>query len=246
MNIAIFGDSFADDQADHLVQDEISWIDVLRQAGHDVTLYSKVATSLYYSWKKYSEFKKTEEYESTDLVIFVGTIEGREEVVYKDQSWDVTSLGHVELIMSYDDRVKENPIIYKLFDALKLYWQYFKDRDKDLLLHECLLDKIKREPKLLLIDIRGGPQRENTSLIQLSLHELSLLVPSIDTWEDESNFFQQYNDRRKCHLTTNNNVMVGKKILHAINTMDYNIVFSLEDVLVPEHDYTRYFLKHDT
>lgn len=240
MNITIFGDSFADDQLDGTIKTEISWVDILREHGHNVINHSRGGTSLYYSYKKYLDFIKTPHYKICDLVIFVITGWGREEIKINGETFYLTSHTQIEVMKEkYADSEEKR----KILEGIKTYWAFCKDPLKDSILHNLMVDDIKKREKMFYIDT--NLRTDSGCLINISMKELSLMNPSIQTHEHERIFMKEHIDRRKCHLTSVNNRMVGNKILEAIKLKQNTVTLNIDDVVKPELDLEYYFEKHD-
>ena len=238
MNITIFGDSFGDDKTDYFVQSETSWIDVLRENGHNVTNHCHGGSSLYYSYNKYLNFLKTLDYKVCDSVIFVITGPGREEVNIGNTTFYATCLEQLEFIKTHYAKTEENK---KIIDGIKIYWAFCKDTNKDEIFHKFMVEDIKQREKIFYIETNVSD--DNNSLVKISMKELSLLNPSIQNSNDERLFMQLYSDRRKCHLTSVNNRMLGNKILQAINAKQKTVNLNINDIVKPDLDCMHYFKK---
>jgi hypothetical protein len=240
MNITIFGDSFGDDQIDGLIKTETSWMDVLREQGHSVTNHCRGGSSLYYSYKRYLEFLNSAAYSNCDLIIFLITGPGREEVVLDGETFYMTSISQIEVRRDYYAKSEQQR---KIFDAMILYWAFCKDHKKEEIIHDLMIKEIKKCEKTLVIEtyIPDDPN----CMVMLSRKELSLIVPEIkNNLLDENEFMKLHIDCRKCHFTSVNNRMIGNKILQAINADQKTVEFDVNDIVKPEFDYAYYFKKH--
>ncbi len=240
MNIAIFGDSFADDTEKNLLQSESSWVDILRENGHNVINHSKSGSSLYYSYKKYLDFIKTPMYRICDLVIFVITGWGREEIIIDGETFYLTSASQLEVVKNVHADTEEKR---KIIDSVITYWAFCKDFTKEEIIHDLMAEDIKKREKIFYIETNKG--LDGDSLIQLSMKELSLMNPSIQNFEEERDFMKMHKDLRKCHFTSVNNRMLGNKIFHAILSTQKTVNFNINDIVKPDLDYRNYFQKYD-
>jgi len=240
MNIAIFGDSFGDDTIESLIQSETSWIDVLKEQGHNITNFARGGSSLYYSYNKYLDYIDTPEYLKCKLVIFVMTGPGREEIVFDTETFYLTSIAQIEVIRDHMVRSEEQR---KIIEAIRVYWAFCKDTRKDQIVHDLMMKDIKSREKMFFIQtwIEG----DDNCIVELSRKELRLINPEITSDEEETKFMKLHRDNRKCHFTSVNNRMLGNKILQAINAKQQTVDFNINDIVKPEFDTQYYFTKHD-
>jgi hypothetical protein len=237
MRIALFGDSFADDKLDGLIELETSWINVLRDAGHVVINHSVSGTSLYHAYSHYINFLKSEEYKQCDLVIFVITGPGREEIVVDGHTYCLTSVAQLEVLQNNITNIEHQ----KILEAVKIYWAFCRNRKKEELMHDLMIRDIKAQEKMLYLETYVKDNKN--CLTELSRKELSLLTPLVYDVETETAFMKKYVDRRKCHFTTINNKMIGRKILQAINDKQKTVEFNINDIKTPVFDVSAYFEK---
>ena len=238
MNITIFGDSFGDDMIDGLIQTETSWIDVLKENGHNITNFSRGGSSLYYSYNKYLAFLGSPKYSNCDLVIFVMTGPGREEIVLGKDTFYLTSIPQIEVIRDHMVRSEEQR---KILEAIRVYWAFCKDVKKDNVVHNLMMEDIKKRDRMFYI--QTYVYNDPNCIVELSRKELSLLNPSIKNYDDESEFMKLHRDNRKCHFASINNKMLGNKILQAINAKQKTVEFNINDIVKPESDRMYYFSK---
>lgn len=238
MNITIFGDSFGDDMIEGLIQTETSWMDVLRENGHTITNFSKGGSSLYYSYTKYFDYINSSDYLECNLIIFIVTGPGREELVLDDQTFFLTSIPQIEVIRDHKVNSEEQR---KIMEAVRIYWAFCKDIIKDDVFHNLMIKDIKSREKMFVIEtyIYG----KTNCITDLSRKELQLLNPEITDVQTEMKFMKSYIDRRKCHFTSVNNKMIGNKILQAIKTKQKTVEFDTNDIVQPEYDLTYYLHK---
>jgi hypothetical protein len=240
MKITIFGDSFGDDTIESLIQSETSWIDVLRENGHIITNFSKGGSSLYYSYERYLKYIDSHSYEEYDLIIFVMTGPGREEIVFGKDTFYLTSISQIEVIRDLLARDEEQR---RILEAIRIYWAFCKDVRKDRVFHDLLIKDIKSRERMFFIQtwIEG----DDNDIVELSRKELALINPDIRNENEETKFMKLHRDNRKCHFTSVNNRMLGNKILQAINAKQQTVDFDINDIVKPEFDTQYYFTKYD-
>ena len=237
MNISIFGDSFADDQVDGLIEQETSWINFIQDQGHEAINHSCAGTSLYHAYSRYLSYIGSEQYKECDLIIFIITGPGREEIVVDGHTYYLTSVAQLETLQNNISKVEHQ----KILEAIKTYWAFCRDYKKEERIHELIVKDIKSREKIFYIETYV--ENNKNCLTELSRKELSLLTPLVYDIETEGEFMRKYIDRRKCHFTTINNKMIGRKILQAINDKQKTVEFNINDIETPVFDVSAYFEK---
>jgi hypothetical protein len=237
MNITIFGDSFGDDKIGSLIQSETSWIDVLRENGHNVTNYAQGGSSLYYSYSRYLNYIDTPEYLKSNLVIFVITGPGREEVTIDEDTFYLTNIHQIEAIR---DNLCKSEEQRKIMEAFRIYWAFCKDTRKDQVIHDLIVKDIKDRERLVFIET--WIEDNDNCMVKMSRKELLSMNPG-ET--NELIFMKENKDNRKCHFTSVNNKMIGNKILQAISANQKTVEFDINDIVKPEFDLQYYFSKYE-
>jgi hypothetical protein len=237
MRITIFGDSFGDDELDGLLTTEVSWVDILRRHGHEVVNFCQGGTSLYNAYSKYLNFTEKPQYENCDLIIFVMTGPGREEVFIDPTTYYITSIAQLEVIIDSSSNLEHRRVL----EAFKVYWAYCKDFNKDDIFRNLMRNDIKQREKMFYIDTFN--ENDSNCITELSRQELTLMNPTVTDVESEREFMKQYFDRRRCHFSSVNNKMIGNKILQAINAKQNTVNFDINDIVKPEFDINTYFEK---
>lgn len=196
MRIAIFGDSFGDDvrswkNANRWLEVGPSWIDYLRKY-HEIDNFCEGGAALYYCKKEFDKASLSK----YDKIIFIVTAPTRR---YNfGQSWTATRV-NCELStkkdnLSYQD--KENLI------ALQYYFTHIYN-ECDLYFHDLMVKDIKNmcpHVNFLSFDLLDQAQKEE--IRQITDRKIS----SFDLQQ------QGLTDARKCHLSEENNLILGKQI----------------------------------
>ena len=216
MKIAIFGDSFADDIG--MASQRYKWadfqhvgpsyIELLEQHPEfQVTRYGYEGSSLHYSLLKFEEIHK--EY---DKVIFVTTEAGRvliDSEVYKLPYTHMFSTFSVTMNRQHNAKLTTHS--KRLLSLLeKLYFPEISKRNQSFYEHDMLKKKIKRiRPDTIVIP--GIGNNNESSLETVSTMEIKHWGL---TWSEFSG--AAYIDRRKCHLTTENNAVVYRGLVASL------------------------------
>lgn len=228
--IAIFGDSFADSQSVADFNDDTAWPDIIEKRGIKIHNFSQTGSSLFNAWQKYNSFIKSPLGKICNTIIFVITEPGREKLFLNNKIYWLTGENKLRF---FRDHMAPNAATKKLFDSLYNYWIYVKDHDYDDLFHSLLVDKIKANPNVFYIDAFS---KSSLSLFDISFKELSYWNPLIT---DRLHLYG-YHDRRKCHLSQENNMMVADKIYTAVLNGLNTVEFIESDVKLPSRSMDYY------
>ena len=247
--LAVFGDSFStpDKFRSHT---HICWVDILKEK-YIVDNFSFQGSSIYYSYTKFKE-----NYEKYDKIVFVVTTASRiwARHIYEDlRSIEQEHLGHINhqlqlLNKHYLNIVQTYPekkLIINTFKAALYYYQYIQNTELDIFTAAGLIYEIKKlRPDVLmvsalpsyvenefhadyLLDIVG----HKNFLAEITLMEHKAI--GFNGWDD----FQKYLDKkslrdtRHCHITDENNIILGNKMLQWIE--DGKVTLNLEDFVKP-------------
>lgn len=245
MRIAIFGDSFADQNNAAKFNNDAAWPTLLEQRGIKVHNYAQAGSSLYFSWKKYYSFKRSPVWNVCDAVIFVITEPGREIAIIDNKTYFLTSTSKHQLEF-LKQQATPNSRAYTLFDSIYNYWAYIKDPEQENLFHELLTEKIKSEPKIFYIDAFGSSSAfmpdTQLSLIDISMRELRYWRPELQSYEDNFKFMRNYRDARQCHFSAENNLMIANKVHEALLGKSPTVQFSVSDFVQPSASFEKYFI----
>lgn len=241
MKIAIYGDSWGSLYLNE-PHSYLGWPEILaNQPDVEVTNFSVVGSSLYYSYK---EFIKN--YKFHDINIFLMTSIGRMYVSsmpeYYHLAKHVNGLGNVlerkesiKKITYLNKATKEQ--IEKINDALELYYLYLQDNERDGDIDDALMYHAKSiSNNTIFIPCFKHP--DHPSL--LDVYEMENRI----TKASEKYMLQGIEinsiidgkclrDVRVCHMTKRNNEILAKKIINAIKTNIMSIDLSTTDFVEP-------------
>jgi hypothetical protein len=207
MKIVIFGDSFGDDHINWADQNNWldvgpSWIDYLRQF-HDVDNFCEGGSSLYFS-KRIFDNTDLSKY---DKVIFLITNSQRRfaqmpgDTAKIDNHWNFSNTQHIL------EKYKHSPEKTAYLTAMDMFFKYIFN-ESDEYFHQLMIDDIKRKcPTDFIIDVTYG------SVIG-SVSELELEYFNNQTFHKI--LLDGFQDARKCHMSEENNLILGKHMHHCI------------------------------
>jgi hypothetical protein len=237
MKIAIFGDSFADENHSNL--DEKSWVDVIRDDGIEIHNFSSSGTSLMWSYQKYLNFKKSHQNETIDKIIFLFTEPNRITTQYKNKRITITNTD------VFDDFVKNNKYLDKkdieILQSFKNYYIYFHNEEEAKIINDLIKRDILSDSRVIHLE----PSTRNLPKEQISLYNIACLELEILTGlsgNDGYKFMNKCTDNRKCHMSEPNNIMVGKKFLEAIYHNKQTIEIFSNDFVQPFNKVKQYFI----
>lgn len=241
MKIAIYGDSWGSLWLNQ-PHGYPGWSEILaNQPRLEVTNFSVVGSSLYYSYK---EFIKNHKF--YDINIFLMTSIGRLYVSsmpnYYEIAKHVTGLPNVlERKKDIEKRIDlgefDKGQIEKINEALELYYVYLQDDEQDKDIYNALLYHAKSLTTNTIF-IPCFNQSVEQSL--MNIHEMENRVSGAS-----EKYFSKgiemnsivgnkcLRDMRVCHLTKRNNEILAEKIINAINTNTMSIDLSIVDFAEP-------------
>jgi len=236
MNIAIFGDSFADDRFN---EDEKSWVQYLRDQGHAVNNFSRGGTSLYWSYDQYLKLKNSDSVNSVDKIIFLFTSSGRITANILGKTYLIIS------IESFNEYLLENDLTsteVRLLKSFRDYYESIRDLNEVEEMYKLMKKEIMADDSVIYIDsFHRGQDTDEVSLFDICFEEIKILTGLRGNLLD--NFLLEYHDRRKCHISEPNNLMIGEKILKAILSNQKTVKFYKSDILPPLPKAKEYFPK---
>ena len=219
MKIGVFGDSFAD-RFIHITlkekgyEDE-SWMQYLENQGHQIESYGVAATSTWYSFEQFLVL-----HEYMDAIVFVYSHPGRVHSMPKPYRVFATFADHPieeltehHLYKNYSSEDQEN--ILTIIKSANLT----SNQNFNLfVLHSVFLavNKICREKNIKLVNILPFADKDSIKDYDLtSAHGDCLydLIPAVYKEMDISGA-----DPRQCHLSLENNTILGKVIVESINS----------------------------
>jgi len=209
--LAIFGDSFSEPT---WAKNEkyLAWPELLT-ANFKITNYSLSGSSLWWSYKQWKKDHHTNDYN-----IFVITIPGR---IY---------------VESLDRHLNVNPTTWPRWFGInfgELWFKYFYSEERENAFHNFMLEDILKSSNTLVIPafLESMPGINSVSLCHLA--DLEMYHYGLTHAGN--------NERRKCHLTKENNLVVYEKILNAINQKEKILKLYQTDFKVPQDDLSYYW-----
>ena len=197
---------------DWVKNDYPSWPELLAN-DYNIKNYSLSGTSLWYSYKHFKKFNHH------DFNIFVVTV--------PDRLW----------IPGYDYHVNANAGTWPVVDGINLgevYYNYIYDDAREHCFHDLMINDVLKSDNTLVIAAFGEsiPNYPYWSLCHLAKAEQRDF--GLDSWSG-------FNDRRKCHLTEGNNLVVYRKILESIQNNDKFLKLTENDYVKPTRSIETYW-----
>lgn len=188
------------------------WPELLSEH-YDISNYALSGSGCWWSYDKFLET-----HQAHDLSIFVVTVPGRIHIEYNDK--------HLNL----------NPVTWPVWDGInmgEMYFRYFYSKKREDCFHNFMVrDLISRENVLVVPAFKESIDGHNGwSLCHFS--------------DTETAFYglkhSGTNEKRKCHLTKENNEMVYLKVLEAIQNKDKILSLAESDFCQPEGPLEKYW-----
>ena len=241
MKIGVHGDSFA--VAKQHNQHEKSWFEYIGEQGHDVTTFEKNAGSLFHSMK---QFLKTQHI--FDLNIFVITSPYRF-VIPKQfdefpEDWRyVAGLYNTEVYLKDAKHYKVSNEIITILESAEQYILNIQDIEYDKYIHNLMIAEISRiRPDTILIPCFENSMENlggNIPLLRINEEENKSLGKN---WRSKwDSLIRDCIDLRRCHMTQENNIMLGKKIINCIETGNI-FTLKVEDIIPTKESIIKYFV----
>jgi hypothetical protein len=244
MKIGVYGDSFANPRQNLPGEVDISWWEWIAHQGYSVTTHGRVATSLWYSMKK---FLAT--HEQYDAVVFAVTspyrftIPPHDELGFPENFRHIAGMFNIEFYLKDASKGKMDSSIIKILNSARDFILYIQDTEWELYAHKLMVDEIMRiRPDAVLIpcfDSSLPDLQDNIPLLRINWEENKSLGPDHEQqWEF---LIRNYVDLRRCHMTEANNCMVGKKVLNCLESGEkWHLV--LDDVIMPRESIIKNFI----
>ena len=247
--LAIFGDSFAHDNAPHWTNQWAdigpSWIDCIRNtAEYQITNFSNSATSTYWSKKLFDQH-----YKNFDKIIFVVTFPCRRITFNKlpDGCNQITNTFYNSSTVFdiIDDKKKfnnYNSIEQNFLMAVRDYYLYIQNDYFDTVIHSLMLDDIKeKRPDTVLIPAFPS---SIPSLDKIGSSPL-LTISQIDTLHfglgEHIPNSADIADARKCHISEENHRILADQIIKFLQGTP--VYLNKHDFVNPVKDSSHYFRK---
>jgi hypothetical protein len=238
MKLAIFADSWGDDYSQWPRPYSgvgLSWLDYIRaNSNYEITNYSMGASSL---WFQYDRFIKN--YANFDKIIFFVTEPGRVHCLIRNELEHWVSY---EQVQRAANNFKLDYRESKKIDALKNYYSYIKNDYADNSIHDALLSNIKwLRPDVKFVS--GFPTSRLPDSGTNNLLFLAFIEPDYFKVEVFGADIQYY-DARKCHMSEENHLIFGKKILDYLDK-DCELILDRKDfVHTSTKPFEHYFREH--
>lgn len=224
MNIAVFGDSYAEKSSDIT-----AWWQVLKQYGHEVTSFGEAGSSINFSAKLILE-----KYKDFDFIIWCMTTPGR----FSIEIPGCPGIFHTTNVLTHTGvKVSDNSlsgIDNQIINACQLYLKYVFDPNLENLLGKALANYfLQLIPNLMIIPCFTPPLETNFDLYTLCTRELRQVFHKAETYR----VYESWNDIRTCHLTPQNNQILAEIIANnlklGIFSTDYSN-FSFENITIDQ------------
>ena len=225
MKIGVFGDSFA---ADNKMNPTDSWVDVVRSE-FEVDNYGESGSNLFFSVTKFKEHA-----EKYDTAIFIITAPGRIKLVDNIPVWDENKrhIGGYSTIKHTIVEAKQRGNFQTFLMALQAvhgFYNYIQNDLYDNYVHNLMLEDIKKiHHNTIFI-----PAFNNSSS-----EEINACLCDIHTKENRNFGFEyvskHYNDIRNCHMTAENNLILGNQIIDCLKLKkEFNL--SIDEFVTPNN-----------
>jgi hypothetical protein len=227
MKIGIFGDSFADCSWASHFQSGPGWPELLADQ-YNVTNHALAGTGLYYSYEQFCKHHK-----NYDRIIFVSSCVDRFSVYLPnaDKIFHIVpgAWNHSALIKN----LNKNDL--RILNAVENYVLYVLDPERELTFGKLMIDNICRMRNDVII-LPAFPIKDN---LTTPLHLISVMEEQYYNLSKIN--LNNLTDIRKCHLTDENNLMVYKKLITAIDENRNSINIDTTDFKIPLREQCMYW-----
>lgn len=248
MKIAVYGDSFAcintkwdpstieiDTRSPYY---GISWVEILENAGHQINNFAGSGTAFMFSYENFLR-----EHKNHDLNIFVLTYPGR---VYVKELNGILVFGYGWADSEYD-RVKKLPFYPKqqihldILKSVRVYLELWADWDMITHTQHVLVNNLwNLAPNTIIIPaFSNSMEQTSINLFHAAKHELKL----VDEIEHKNFDFDYLDCRRKCHFSNENNIVLGNKILKAIDNNEKIVTLHIDELVKPAKNNFYFYVK---
>lgn len=243
MKIAVFGDSFVNHELDNTSIGK-SWVDIVSEK-HEVTNFGASGSCFQYSYELFLK-----EYKNFDNVIFFVTDYHRRYIkAVSDILPQVGSSHMIHIPQGAENtksdikklNLKDEDHYIKMIDDFRFYFDNYRNADYELHVHNLLVKNIiTLKPNALVVpcfpmSIEFFKPKDTIYTIQLA-ETASLDVDLTNVWLD-------YRCLRKCHLCERNNIILGNKILEAMDNSINYLDLDIDDFVTKLDKPTEYYLR---
>jgi hypothetical protein len=237
MKLGIYGDSFScintrwgDGKVDkpHL---GLSWVEVLENAGHTINNYAESGSAFMFSYEKFLM-----EHKNNDLNIFIVTSPHR---IYVKALDGMKMFGYTWVDEQYD-RVKKLPFYPKqqihldILKSARVYLELWANWEMINHTQHVLVNNLwNLSPNTVVIPAFSNSMEQTTiNLNYAATYELSL----VNEIEHKKFDFGFLDCKRKCHLSNENNIVLGNKILKAIENNEKIVTLHIDELVKPKNN----------
>lgn len=193
MKIGIFGDSFCEKKP---IPNQPSWFELLKRHGHEVTSFGEGGSSVLYSACLIEKHAK-----DFDLLIWGVTSPTRLSITISEKP----HILHFPTIDAHNAKnFKKEETVLKI-NAVTDYFKYLMDFEEQDLVASALINHLMAKYNLMIVPCFLDPLKPEFNLFDLCAREIDYYFPGI-THDD---FFQNYIDLRRCHLSLENNKILS-------------------------------------
>lgn len=244
MKIGIYGDSFAHSEPWSEYRGSKSWVDYLKDTPDlEIENYAVSGTGVYYSYHKFLET-----YTNYDKCIFFVSASDRvwlSGIFNNDLKKESIEPYYTNGRWKTEHRHTGLNQLRKVYDHIDAYYGYFHNFKKEERMAALMLDHITR-----LIGQR------NVLIVPcfiecFNYYKFSSNIPLYDITAAEEahwkiNYYKDYREKycdiRRCHMSDQNNKMIGSKIRKWLDNGNFSLDES--DIVMPEEAVSSYLKAH--
>jgi hypothetical protein len=238
-SVGIFGDSYATVTMTAGPFTSKIWADVLAEE-YEVVNYGRPGNSVYKCYKDFIEHGSKHDYN----VMTVPTLDRfYSSALHNSSISEILNFenwyANYSNIILFGDIIKNKDVSdqsLKIFESLKTYYEYWKDDDFLSTVNDALVDKLKNCSNLLLIEVKP---KDHFGLWNLSIWEIDVTRVNTSHNPVDAKNKRYLRDERNCHLSEENNIILGRIILDAIKN-NKKIELKLEDFVIPTKNIDQY------
>lgn len=236
MKIAVFGDSFcAEYETPPLSFDPPlppSWYRTLENYGHTVTTFGASASSILYSAQLLEEHAN-----NFDFIVWAVTNPPRLSIKIDQPPYNL----HFTSIESHRDADLKDIESQLKCKAAQDYLKYLSNTHEQNLIGRALVEYfLNKYSNLMVVPCFKDPLDAEFNLYDLCCWESNHYFP----YTEFHDVCREYWDMRRCHLTTDNNIILGNLI--AKNLSPGLFQTSYDNFVLPAGDVSIHFLKKET
>jgi hypothetical protein len=224
MKIGVFGDSFATETRNdqYKLETNESWVNTIRQHGHDITTFGEGATSTYYSYTKFLEH-----YKDFDYIIFCYSSSQRIHNLpheYRHLSNFMYQEQHLQFSDNFNNLSHDKQAqVRRILEVTR----FLQDDDFDKFVVQGVFDNVNKlccERNIKLVNILPFVNKHIDNQYYVDFNNRSgdcfynLLRVSVKELPDLREVDPRYN-----HLSLENNMVLATIILESLNNSYLNV-----------------------